>query len=114
LEVVHAVRLPSLVGPDVNRAPVPGHVDVASHRDNTIFCARPVIAPVPPPPELPGASSITSSNWTTALPRNPGTTAPDSGVVRRIAAGVVRGGPPGGSPWFAQPNARALRSSPAT
>src|SRR2546422_2945533 len=51
--------------------------------DNTIFCARPVIAPVPPPPELPGASSITSSNWTTALPRNPGTTAPDSGVVRR-------------------------------
>ncbi|HXL33277.1 MAG TPA: hypothetical protein VN953_00005, partial [Gemmatimonadales bacterium] len=60
------------------------------------------------------ASSITSSNWTTALPRKSGTTAPDSGVVRKMAAGVVRGGPPGGAPWLAQPNASALTSSPAT
>ena len=34
--------------------------------------------------------------------------------VRKMAAGVVRGGPPGGAPWLAQANASALTSSPAT
>ena len=78
------------------------------------FWASPLIVPGAPPRD--GISSITSSNWTTASPRRSGATLPDSGTVRRTVGGVVRGGPPGGSPWLAQapPPTRTVRSSRAT
>ena len=63
--------------------------------------SRPLAALEPPPPPPPPGSLTTASKVNVTL-RSRTFTAPESGVTLTIVGGVVRNGPPGGEPMFAQ------------